>query len=868
MRKRRFLAILLAALLMFGVMSAQAPADDDLDYQAKIIYADGTSAGFVDATKIFDNTGVVNTTDKDITVTLLKDITVSQKLTIDNKNGAKITLDLNGKTISVATYNSGDHPDGEYPDWNGEKILNSPEGAILVINQGNVTITGNGIIDATGAKLSAPGAYNELLSVAAISIFGECTIESGTFKADGIVVNMGRSGSEPSKLQIKGGTFNGGKDNTLLVNSSSVEGVSTPNGYISITGGCFGEFDPSEFVVDGCTASKDADGKYTVGCGDNKLWLMNENTIVGAYETVEDAMAAISKDGTYTIDLQGNTVELSKGITVSGNKTISIKNGTLKGDGLENVFIVKDADSSQSGWENELKLEDCTLEFTGVKGYLLNVEQSSQVLIKNCKITATGTDTAVGFSLNRTANFSNCTIKLSGFAVGLHASKDFTIFNTELTITGCSEYDLYLENDTPLNFDTKKEATSKVVVGKMIAYDYAGSNGVNTYALDKRNDPDGHDPGSTPGSNTGYTPDSDYDSIFNQNGSAAVLIDAKGGQLDLCPIFEDKENQRYSIDYYTAQNGVTLTEPTRDGYKFEGWYSDEEYSGDKISKLPADEPAATEIVPITPTPGEIINKPETTADGNLTAYAKWSSTSSYTGGKSHKTYYTVMFDSNGGSKVANQTVKKNNTASEPTAPTKDGYTFAGWYSDSKLKTEFDFDTKITKATTLYAKWDEKTGTGTEAETGAGGSNSYCIILTLDKYEALVYGESKLNDVTPLAVNNRVMMPTRFVAENLFCTVHWDRETGIITISGINFVSGASMEIILTVNSNTATVNGKTVTLDSTTFVKNNRIYTPLRFIAETLGATVDWNSSTKKITVTLPATTISDELIATLKDAK
>lgn len=845
MRKRRFLAILLAALLMFGVMSAQAPADDDLDYQAEITYADGTSAGYItDKDKIGST---LSGLDKDATVKLLKDIAMSQKLVINNENGAKITLDLNGKTISVATFSK------EESEFNGQKILNSPEGAILVIDQGNVTITGEGTIDATGAKIG-DGENPVQGPASAIGIFGDCTIESGTFKADGVVVNMGQSGSEPSNLQIKGGTFTGGKDNTLNVNSSSVEGVSTPNGYISVTGGSFGEFNPSDFVVDGCTTSKDDDGKYTVGCGDNKLWLMNENRIVGAYPTVEAAMAAISKDGTYTIDLQGNTVEMSNGITVSGDRILSIKNGTLKGAGLENVFIVEDADSSQNGWENELKLEDCTLEFTGVKGYLLNVEQSSQVLIKNCKITATGTDNAVGFSLNRTANFSNCTIKLSGFAVGLHASKEFTIFNTELTITGCSEYDLYLENGAPLNFDTEKVATSKVVVGKMIAYDYAGSNGTSTYNL-----------------NDDLKDHSGIDDTLSQSEPAYVLIDAKGGQLDLCPIFEEKEYQRHSIDYYTVNKiGVTLTEPIRDGYKFEGWYSDEEYSGDKISKLPADEPSATEIVPITPTPGEIINKPETTADGNLTAYAKWSSTSTSSSGKSHKTYYTVMFDSNGGSKVANQTVKKNNTASEPTAPTKDGYTFAGWYSDSKLKTEFDFDTKITKATTLYAKWDEKTGTGTGTgtETGAGGSNNYCIILTLDKYEALVYGESKLNDVTPLAVNNRVMMPTRFVAENLFCTVHWDRETGIITISGINFVSGASMEIILTVNSNTATVNGKTVTLDSTTFVKNNRIYTPLRFIAETLGATVDWNSSTKKITVTLPATTISDELIATLKDAK
>ena len=70
--------------------------------------------------------------------------------------------------------------------------------------------------------------------------------------------------------------------------------------------------------------------------------------------------------------------------------------------------------------------------------------------------------------------------------------------------------------------------------------------------------------------------------------------------------------------------------------------------------------------------------------------------------------FTVTFNTNGGSTVASQTVEKGEKALEPTAPTKDGYKFGGWYVDETFKTEFDFDTTITENTTLYASWETYT----------------------------------------------------------------------------------------------------------------------------------------------------------------
>lgn len=69
-----------------------------------------------------------------------------------------------------------------------------------------------------------------------------------------------------------------------------------------------------------------------------------------------------------------------------------------------------------------------------------------------------------------------------------------------------------------------------------------------------------------------------------------------------------------------------------------------------------------------------------------------------------KPTYTVTFNTNGGTEILSQTVESGNTASEPTVPTKEGFTFAGWYTSSALTTMFDFSTAITEDITLYAKW--------------------------------------------------------------------------------------------------------------------------------------------------------------------
>ena len=63
--------------------------------------------------------------------------------------------------------------------------------------------------------------------------------------------------------------------------------------------------------------------------------------------------------------------------------------------------------------------------------------------------------------------------------------------------------------------------------------------------------------------------------------------------------------------------------------------------------------------------------------------------------------YTVTFDTDGGSSVSAATVEEGKTAAKPTAPTKEHYTFAGWYLGDA---EYNFTTPVTSDVTIKAKW--------------------------------------------------------------------------------------------------------------------------------------------------------------------
>jgi len=95
--------------------------------------------------------------------------------------------------------------------------------------------------------------------------------------------------------------------------------------------------------------------------------------------------------------------------------------------------------------------------------------------------------------------------------------------------------------------------------------------------------------------------------------------------------------------------------------------------------------------------------------------------------------------------------------------------------------------------------------------------------------------------------NRELVPLKFIDDNLGLFTKWNPD---MTIEIENISS--TLKIDLTVNSPIATVNGKQVTLDQPCIIDNttNRALVPVRFIAESAGYKVDYNDSTKVVTLT------------------
>jgi uncharacterized repeat protein (TIGR02543 family) len=151
-----------------------------------------------------------------------------------------------------------------------------------------------------------------------------------------------------------------------------------------------------------------------------------------------------------------------------------------------------------------------------------------------------------------------------------------------------------------------------------------------------------------------------------------VTFDAKGGSTITAGSF------------LTTSTVSEPTAPTRAGYSFAGWSATD---GGTVEVFPYSPGVAT----------------------NITMYAKWDALDN-----------AVTFDSKGGSSVTASVFSSGGTLAEPTAPTRTGYTFAGWSAtDGGTAVTFPYSPGVVTDITLYAKWTAVS----QSSSGSGGSNT-------------------------------------------------------------------------------------------------------------------------------------------------
>ena len=169
----------------------------------------------------------------------------------------------------------------------------------------------------------------------------------------------------------------------------------------------------------------------------------------------------------------------------------------------------------------------------------------------------------------------------------------------------------------------------------------------------------------------------DYDSGDTLTLSADVTLYAKWAP-EYCTVTFDSQGGS-DVDLITGvPYNTKITEPdepTRSGYTFEGWYTDLAYT----TAWDFDSDTVTD---------------------HMTLYAKWTSS-----GGVAVPYYTLSFETNGGSDINSVTRAYGVTVSlDAYVPTRDGFTFTGWYSDSDL-TDAVTSVNLTRNMTVYAGWE-------------------------------------------------------------------------------------------------------------------------------------------------------------------
>lgn len=172
---------------------------------------------------------------------------------------------------------------------------------------------------------------------------------------------------------------------------------------------------------------------------------------------------------------------------------------------------------------------------------------------------------------------------------------------------------------------------------------------------------------------TGWNPNVTFGTVSNVDKTETIRVDAQ---------FEDgyhvyfKDNNGRIIATKTGETGKSISVadvnfPVGSDEAITGWYTDAAHT-QKVESV-------------------------TIETSDITLYAKV------------EKGYWLTFESNGGSYVAPAFYAKDTAATAPTAPTKLGYAFDGWYTDEGLTTPAIFG-RITESTTLYAKWTENDNT--------------------------------------------------------------------------------------------------------------------------------------------------------------
>ena len=238
-------------------------------------------------------------------------------------------------------------------------------------------------------------------------------------------------------------------------------------------------------------------------------------------------------------------------------------------------------------------------------------------------------------------------------------------------------------------------------------------------------------------------------------------------------------SQKYTISFYADEELVFTLKtagneeiglpdaPKKEGFTFDGWYSDKGTWENELTETTyADKPLTADV----------------------SAYAYYKKIEEPTPEPPQK--YTVHFDTNGGTAVSDMTVS---TIAKSPETTKKGYTFVGWYTESAFTNKVTFPYEVTKAQTLYAKWEKNKYT-VQFDTDGGTAVSDMTVSTIAKSpETTKKGYTFVGWYTESSFTNKVTFPYEVMkAQTLYAKWEQNGPEGIVfSVDGNGVLTGVS-----------------------------------------------------------------------------
>ena len=137
--------------------------------------------------------------------------------------------------------------------------------------------------------------------------------------------------------------------------------------------------------------------------------------------------------------------------------------------------------------------------------------------------------------------------------------------------------------------------------------------------------------------------------------------------------------------------------------------------------------------------------------------------------------------------------------------------------------------------------------------------------TSDDIDVYIYGKKiEWTDAKPYINNNRTMVPLRRVAEVMDLDVEWNSNTKTAVFSGTTFYYEAlgqthckttvefklgSNKVKIQYKGIDGEIANKTITMDTSLVINNDRVYAPIRYLANAFGRDAKWNGERRDITL-------------------